>query len=117
MHKLVQKAIFKSICIHHRNSHPETFYKNGALKNFVKFTEKHLCQSFFLIEMQTGGLQLYQKETLVQVFSSEFCKIFTNIYFIKTYQRLILSSLERKKLTKKLSHNTFKLDTLYQLLV
>ena len=24
------------------------FYKKGVLKNFVKFTEKHLCQSLFL---------------------------------------------------------------------
>ena len=104
MHQLVQKAILKSICTHHRNSHPEAFYKNGALENFAKFIEKHLRQSFFSIEMQTGGLQLYQKETSVQVLSSEFCKTFTNIYFIKTYQSLILSSLERKKLTKALKH-------------
>ena len=98
MHRLVQKAIFKSIRTHHRNSHLEAFYKNGALKNFAKLIEKHLCQSFFSIEMKTGGLQFYQKKTSVQVFSSEFFKTFTNIYFIKTYQRLILSSLERKKL-------------------
>ena len=25
-----------------RSSHPEVFYKNGVLKNFAKFTEKHL---------------------------------------------------------------------------
>ena len=100
MQKLVQKAVFKSICTHHRNSHPEAFYKNGALENFTKFIEKHLCQSFLSIEIQTGGLQLYQKETSPQVFSSEFCKTFINIYFIKTHQRLILSSLEKKKAHK-----------------
>ena len=26
---------------------PEVFYKKGVLENFVKFTRKHLCQSFF----------------------------------------------------------------------
>ena len=37
--------------------------KKGAVKNFAKFTGKHLCQ------------------TLAQVFSSEFCEISNNIYF------------------------------------
>ena len=27
---------------------PEVFYKKGVLRNFVKFTGKHLCQSLFL---------------------------------------------------------------------
>ena len=35
-----------------RSSHPELFCKKGALRNFTKFTGKHLCQSF---------LQLYWK--------------------------------------------------------
>ena len=26
---------------------PEVFYKKGVLRNFVKFTGKHLCQSLF----------------------------------------------------------------------
>ena len=26
---------------------PEVFYKKGALKNFLKFTGKHLCRSIF----------------------------------------------------------------------
>ena len=28
---------------------PEVFYKKVVLKNFAKFTGKHLCQSLFLI--------------------------------------------------------------------
>ena len=31
---------------------PEVFYKKGVLRNFAKFTEKHLCQSLFLIKFQ-----------------------------------------------------------------
>ena len=27
---------------------PQVFYKNGILKNFAKFSRKHLCQSLFL---------------------------------------------------------------------
>ena len=30
-----------------RNSRPEVFYKKGVLRNFTKFTGKHLCQSLF----------------------------------------------------------------------
>ena len=31
-----------------RSSHPEAFCKKGVLRNFIKFTEKHLCQSLFV---------------------------------------------------------------------
>ena len=31
----------------YRSSRPEVFCKNGVLKNFAKFTGKHLCQSLF----------------------------------------------------------------------
>ena len=30
-----------------RSSRPEVFYKKGVLRNFAKFTGKHLCQSLF----------------------------------------------------------------------
>ena len=30
------------------NSRREVFFKKGFMKNFEKFTGKHLCQSFFL---------------------------------------------------------------------
>ena len=29
------------------SSRPEVFYKKGVLRNFAKFTRKHLCQSLF----------------------------------------------------------------------
>ena len=51
----------------YRSSHPEVFCKKGVLRNFAKFTGKHLCQGLF-----------FNKETLAQVFSCEFCEISTN---------------------------------------
>ena len=33
--------------IKHRTSRPEVFCKKDVLKNFAKFTGKHLCQSLF----------------------------------------------------------------------
>ena len=69
---------FYSCCI---SSRPEVLIcKKGVLKNFAKFTGKHLCQSFFL----------NKKETLTQVLSCEFCEIFKNNFFIEHLRWLLL---------------------------
>ena len=45
------------------------FCKKGVLRNFAKFTGKHLCQSLFLIKLQQV-CNFIKKETLTQeVFS------------------------------------------------
>ena len=54
------------------------FCKKGILRNFAKLTGKHLCHSLFFNKV--AGLQLHKKETMPQVFSCEFCKIFKNIF-------------------------------------
>ena len=46
----------------------EVFCKKGILRNFAKFTGKHLCQSF-----KPQACNFIEKETLGQVFSCEFC--------------------------------------------
>ena len=48
--------------IKHRNSCPEVFYKKGVLRNFAKFTGKHLCQSLFF--NKTAGLRSFFIEYL-----------------------------------------------------
>ena len=56
--------------------------QKGVLRNFTKFTGKHLCQNLFLNEV--AGLRpatLLKKETLAQVFSCEFCEISKNTFF------------------------------------
>ena len=65
-----------------RSSRPEVFCKKGVFRNFAKFTGKHLCQSLFFTKV--AGLRpvtLLKKETLVQVFSCEFCAIFKSTFF------------------------------------
>ena len=43
-----------------KSSRPDVFCKKGVLRNFAKFTGKHLCQSVsILIKLQALGLQLY----------------------------------------------------------
>ena len=37
----------KTLAVNYGSSHPEVFCKKDALRNFTKFTGKHLCQSLF----------------------------------------------------------------------
>ena len=63
--------------MNNRSSPPEEFYKKGVVKNFAKFTGKHLRQSLFLNKV--AGL--IKKEILPQVFSCEFREAFKNTFF------------------------------------
>ena len=40
---------------------PEVFYKKGVLINLAKFTEKHQCQSLFLIKLQAEVCKFIKK--------------------------------------------------------
>ena len=42
-----------------RSSHQRCSITKGVLRNFAKFTGKHLCQSFFFNKVAGLGLQLY----------------------------------------------------------
>ena len=61
------------------------FVKKGVLRNFAKFTGKHLCQSLFFNKV--AGLKscnYTKKDTLAQVFSGDFCEISKNVIFYRT---------------------------------
>ena len=62
----------------------EEFCKKGVLKNFAKFTRKHLGQSLFLNKVAGAACNVIIKETLAQAFSCEFCEIFKNTFFYRT---------------------------------
>ena len=81
----------------------EVFCKKSVLKNFAKFTGKHLCQSILLIKLQASELTKKQqnnvvllfllltlkpatllKKRLAQVFSCEFCEFSKNTFFYRT---------------------------------
>ena len=88
----------------YRSSPPEVFCKKDVLKNFAKFTGKHLCQSL-LFNKDTGlrPATLLKRETQAQVFSCEFCEIFKNNFFYRT--SLVAASVLRNfaKLTSDLT--------------
>ena len=56
-----------------RNSHPKCSIKKVVLKNFAKFTGKHLFQSLFFNKV--GGFACDLTRDLAHVFSTEICEI------------------------------------------
>ena len=64
---------------------PEVYYKKGVLKNFAKFTEKHLCQSlFFKLNCKSKVCNFIKKDTLAQMFSCDFfARFLRTLFFIE----------------------------------
>ena len=61
---------------------PEVFNKKGVLRNFAKFTGKHLCQSLFFIKVAVVYVCIFiKKETLALTFFYDFGESFKNIFF------------------------------------
>ena len=67
-----------------RSSRPDVFYEKGVLRNFAKFTGKHLCQSLFFNKVAGAAYHFIKKKTLAQVFFCEFCEISKNTFFYRT---------------------------------
>ena len=64
-----------------RSSRRRCYVKKGVLRIFVKFTEKHLCQSLFFNKVADEACNFIKKETLAQPFSCKFSKISKNNFF------------------------------------
>ena len=63
---------------------PEVLCKNGVLRNFTKFTGKHLCQRLFFNKvagLRPEACNFIEKESLAQLFPCEFCEISKNTFF------------------------------------
>ena len=81
------------LLFNYRSSHPEVFCKKSVLKNFEKFTGKHMCQSLFLNKLagyfytswkhQKWSATLFKKR-LWQRRLRELCEIFKNTFFHRT---------------------------------
>ena len=66
-----------------KSSRPDVFCEKGVLRNFAKFTGKHLCQGLFFNKV-AGVCNFIKKEALAQVFSCEFREISKNTFFHST---------------------------------
>ena len=72
------------------SNRPEVSCKKGVLKNFAKFTWKHLCQSLVFNKV-SEACNFIKKKALAQVFSYEFCEVFKNTFFIGHLWWLLLA--------------------------
>ena len=73
------------------SSRLQMFCKIVCFKNFAKFTGKHICRILFFDKVTVlWPATFFKKQTLTQIFSNEFCKIFQNIFFIKHLRSLVL---------------------------
>ena len=60
-----------------RSSHRSCSVEKGVLRNFAKFTGKHLCHLFF------NKIALKKRLWHTHVFSCEFCKLSKNTFFVE----------------------------------
>ena len=74
-----------------RSSHPEVFCKKGVLRNFTKFTGKHLRQSLFFNKV--AGLRpvtLFKKRLWHRCFPLTFAKFLRTPFFMEHFWWLLL---------------------------
>ena len=69
-----------------RSSHQSSFIKKSVLKNFSKFTGKHLCRRLFLTKLKTCSAMLLKKRLRHRNFSVIFGKFF-KMSFYRTHQK------------------------------
>ena len=77
-------AFKKLISETNRTNCLEVFCKKSGLRNFVKFTGKHLARVSLLIKLQAEACSVISKETLSQLFSCEFCEFSKNTFSYRT---------------------------------
>ena len=76
--------VIRRIGCFNRSSRPEVFCKKGVLRNFAKFTGKHLSRKLFFKKVAGLACNCIKKESLTQMFSCEFCEISKNTFFYRT---------------------------------
>ena len=76
----------------YRSSCPDVFCKEGVLRNFTKFTGKHLCQGLFCNKI--AGLRppiLIKKIPWHKCFPVDFVKFLRTRFFTEHFRWLLLS--------------------------
>ena len=73
-----------------QNQPSEWFFKKGVMRNFSKFTKKHLCRNLFLEKIKLCRFAASFKTRGAQVFSCEYCEIIRTPYLQNTTRQLLL---------------------------
>ena len=77
-----------------RSSRPEVFSEKGVLRNFAKFTGKHLCQCLFFNKVAGLSLQPYIKKRLWHgCFPTNFAKFLRTPFVTEHLCRLLLENI------------------------
>ena len=97
-----------------RSSQRRCSVKKDVLRNFAKFTGKHLCQSLFLNKVAGTACNFIKKETLTQVFSFEFSEISKNTFF--TEHVWATASVTLRKLAKQWHNNSIAQEIVFCIL-
>ena len=75
---------FKRMIGFDRSSRLEVFWQKGILKNFAKFTGKHLYGSLFFDKVTACNCNFIKKGDSINLFSCEFYEIFKEHLFYRT---------------------------------
>ena len=80
------RIMTKSFHMNLKKQPPEMFCEKGVLRNFTKFTRKHLCQSLFFNKVAGPRPATLLKKRLWHrcLFSCEFCEISKNNFSYRT---------------------------------
>ena len=73
-----------------RSSRPKVLLKIGVLKNFTKFTGKHLCQSLFFKKVAGVACNFIQKRLWQRCFPVNFAKFLGTPFSTEHLQGLLL---------------------------
>ena len=82
---------------HNRSSCLEVFCKKGVLRNFTKFTGKHLCQSLFFNKVSDLRPATLLKSFWYRCFPVNFAKFPRTSFLQYTSGRLLLKKKEKQK--------------------
>ena len=74
-----------------RSNCPQVFYNKGALKNFARFTGKHLCQSLFFF-LKYMPATLFKKRLWRKCFPVNFAKFLRTPIFTEHLWWLFLKN-------------------------
>ena len=75
-----RQKVYTRLGLFYRSSRPDVFCKDGVLRNFAKFTGKHLFQNLYFNKVAGVVFNFIDIKTQAQVFSCEFFKISKNTF-------------------------------------
>ena len=83
--------IFEFVCSVHRSNHWRCFVKKGVLRDFAKFTGKHLCQRLFFNKI---AAILFKKSLWHRCFPVNFAKYLRTPFSQNTSEQLLLCTVQ-----------------------